>query len=193
MNLIALPSSAWVPTTISTVPSARPFLTCVSSSFGGGDEARGLRDLQRKAPEALGESLEVLARQQRGRHHDGHLLAVRAPPRRRRAAPPRSCRSRHRRTPSRSIGRPDARSSQHRIDGALLVLGLVIGKRGAELVVDACAARCSRGASVQLPRGRDLDELARHLADAASSAWPCAPASRRRPAGRAATSVSSEP
>ena len=33
LNLIDFPSSAWVPTTISTEPSASPFLTCVSS-FG---------------------------------------------------------------------------------------------------------------------------------------------------------------
>ena len=41
----------------------------------GGDQARGLRDLHRQAREALGEGLEVLARQQRGRHHHRDLLA----------------------------------------------------------------------------------------------------------------------
>ena len=40
------------------------------------DQARGLRDVDRKALEALGEGLEVLARQQRRRHHDRDLLAV---------------------------------------------------------------------------------------------------------------------
>ena len=40
------------------------------------DQPRGLRDLHRQAAEALGEGLEVLARQQRGRHHDRHLLAA---------------------------------------------------------------------------------------------------------------------
>ena len=40
-----------------------------------GDEARGLRDLHRQPAEALGEGAEVLAREQRGRHHHGDLLA----------------------------------------------------------------------------------------------------------------------
>src|SRR5437016_2329962 len=34
LNLIDLPSSAWVPTTMSTLPSVNPFLTCVSSLAG---------------------------------------------------------------------------------------------------------------------------------------------------------------
>jgi hypothetical protein len=38
--------------------------------------ARGLRNPQREAAEALGEILRVLAREQRGRHHDRHLLPV---------------------------------------------------------------------------------------------------------------------
>ena len=41
----------------------------------GPDEARGLRDLHRQPAEALGEGVEVLAREQRGRHHHGDLLA----------------------------------------------------------------------------------------------------------------------
>ena len=41
----------------------------------GADQARELRDLHRQAGEALGEGAEVLARQQRGRHHHRDLLA----------------------------------------------------------------------------------------------------------------------
>ena len=46
-----------------------------SREFGCGDEPRGLRDLHRIAAQAFGESLEVLARQQRGWHHDRDLPA----------------------------------------------------------------------------------------------------------------------
>ncbi len=74
LNLMLLPSSAWVPTTMSTLPSAMPFLRL--AELGAGDQARGLRDLDREAAEALGEGLGVLAREQRGRHHDGHLPAA---------------------------------------------------------------------------------------------------------------------
>jgi hypothetical protein len=99
-----LASSAWVPMTISTVPSAMPF-----AGVGGllGDEARELlAHLDRKAAEPVGEALVVLARQQRrGRDHR-HLQALTWPRRRPRASPPRSCRSPHRR---RSAGPSAAR------------------------------------------------------------------------------------
>ena len=39
-------------------------------------QPRGLRHIDREAREALGEGLEVLAREQRGRHHHRHLLAA---------------------------------------------------------------------------------------------------------------------
>ena len=75
-----------------------------------GDEARGLRDLHRQAAEALGEGVEVLAREQRGRHHDGDLLAGQHREQAARSATsvlpkPTSPQI------SRSIGRPLARSS----------------------------------------------------------------------------------
>ena len=44
--------------------------------FGCGDEPRGLRDLHRIAAQPVAEGLEVLAREQRRRHHDRDLLAV---------------------------------------------------------------------------------------------------------------------
>src|SRR5439155_17058470 len=41
-----------------------------------GDQTRELGDVDREASEAVGEGLGVLAREQRGRYHDGDLLAV---------------------------------------------------------------------------------------------------------------------
>ncbi len=40
------------------------------------DQPRGLRDLDRIAAQPVGKGLEVLAGEQRGRHHDRDLLAV---------------------------------------------------------------------------------------------------------------------
>ena len=134
LNLIALPSSAWVPMTMSIAPSAMPFFT-FASSFGR-DEARGLRDIDRMPAQALGESLGVLARQQRRRHHDGDLLAV------------------HRGDEGgaqRDLGLAEADIAadepihrpagveivEHGADGGELILGLLVGKAGAELVVEA--------------------------------------------------------
>ena len=70
-----LPSTACVPTTMSTSPAAAPALA-TRIHVGGRHHARELRDLDRQVGEALGEILEVLAREQRGRRDDDHLLAV---------------------------------------------------------------------------------------------------------------------
>ena len=91
-----------------------------------------------KPAEALGEGLGVLARQQRGRHHDRDLLAV------------------HRRGEGgaqRHLGLAEADVAadqpvhrpaggeivEHGVDGGVLVVGLLVGKAGAELVVEARA------------------------------------------------------
>ena len=91
--------------------------------------------LHREAAEALGEGLGVLARQQRGRHHHRHLLAV------------------HRRDEGgaqRHLGLAEADVAadqpvhrpaggeivEHGVDRGLLVLGLLVGEAGAELVVE---------------------------------------------------------
>ena len=66
---------------------------------------------------------------------------------------------------SRSIGLPEPRSSSTRVDRGQLVLGLVVGEAGAELVVEAVRDGEPRRLAQQ-PRGGDLDQLARHLADA---------------------------
>ncbi len=92
------------------------------------------RDLQRKAPEAFGESWRSAG----GRA----AWWARSPPparptwrrRRRRASPPRSCRSRHRR---RSAGPSACRWSRSSSTSAMarqLVVGLLVGKAGAELL-----------------------------------------------------------
>jgi hypothetical protein len=44
--------------------------------LGGGDHARGLADLDGQAAKRSEKSSEMLAREQRRRHHDRHLLAV---------------------------------------------------------------------------------------------------------------------
>ena len=106
----------------------------------------------------------MLARQQRRRHHDRDLLAA------------------HRRdeggaqrhlglaeadvAADQPIHRPaGAEIVEHRVDGGLLVLGLLVGEAGAELLVHAVRDREPRRLA-QLPLGRDLDQLVRHLADA---------------------------
>ena len=89
-----------------------------------------------KAAEAFREGLEVLARQQRGRHHDRDLLAA------------------HRRDEGRAqrdlglaeadvaahqpVHRPaGAEIVEHAFDRGLLVLGLVVREAGAELLIHA--------------------------------------------------------
>ena len=109
------------------------------------DQARGLRDLHRKAAEALGEGLVVLARQQRGRHDDRDLLAA---DRGDEGGAQRDL----------GLAEADVAADQpvhrlagaeiveHGVDRAQLVLGLVIGEAGAEFLVEA-VRQVSRGAS----------------------------------------------
>jgi hypothetical protein len=132
--------------------------------FDGGDEARGLRDLDRIAAQPVAECLHVLARKQRRRHHDRDLLAV------------------HRRDEGgaqRDLGLAEpnvaadqavhrtagAEIGEHRRDRRLLIVGLLIRKSGAELVVKAGVDGKPRRFA-QLPLGRHLDQLTRDLADA---------------------------
>ncbi len=100
----------------------------------------------------------------RGRHHHGHLFAV------------------HRRDEGgaqRNLGLAEtdvaahqaihrlagAEIVQHRIDDALLILGLVVGEARAELLVHAVRDGQARALARQA-RGGDLDQFGRHLADA---------------------------
>ena len=100
------------------------------------DEARGLRDIQRMPAQALGESLGVLARQQRRRHHDGDLLAVHGGD--------EGGAQRHLGLAEADVAadQPVHRPAgieivEHGGDGGELIVGLLVGKAGAELVVDA--------------------------------------------------------
>ena len=183
-----LPSSAWVP--IDDVDRAVGEALADLGELGAADQPRGLRDLHRKAAEALAEGLEVLARKQRRRHHDRDLLA------------------RHRgdeRGPQRHLGLAEADVAadqpvhraaggevvEHGVDRGALVVGLVIGEAGAELVVEPLAGGEPRRFA-QMPLGRDLDQLGRHLEDArfmrALRACQAPPPSRSR-----STAASSEP
>ncbi len=141
---------------------------------GGHNEARGLGDVHRKAPEPVGKCLGVLAGEQRGWHDDGDLLAVH---------------DRHEGGPQCNFGLaephiaahktvhrpPGGEVLEHLIDGRLLVLGLCVRKASGELVVVPVPDRKS-GRFTQLALGCNLDELARDLADAAlQSRLACLP------------------
>ena len=140
LNLIDLPSSAWVPTTMSIVPSARSFLVLRVLRR---DQARGLRDIDRKAAEPLGEGLACAGAPS---SVVGTTTATCLPFMRR-----RECRAqRHL-----GLAEADIAADQpvHRtagfevledgVDRAELVLGLLIGKARAELVIEAAAPAIS--------------------------------------------------
>ena len=135
-----LPSSAWVPMTMSIVAVREALLDL--GEFLAGDEARGLGDLHRQAAEALGEGLEVLAGEQRGRHHDRHLLAGKHGDEGRA--------QRHLGLAEADIaadqpvhGPPAREIVEHGVDAGDLVLGLLIREARGELVVEAVRRRRS--------------------------------------------------
>ena len=160
---MVLPSSTWVPITMSIVPSASPLLHLLE--IGGRHEPRRLRDLDRKPAEALGEGLGVLAREQRGRHHDRDLLAVHGGDEgraQRHLGLAEADIAAHQ-----AIHRPaGGEIVEHGVDGGALIVGLLVGEAGAELVIEAVIDAEPRRFA-QLPLGRDLDQFARDLADAA--------------------------
>ena len=116
-----------------------------------GNQPRGLADLNGKAAEALGECLGVLAGEQRGRHDDRDLLAVHGS---------------HEGGAQRHLGLAEADVAadqpvhrpagcqllEHDIDRGLLVLGLLVGKAGAELVIEPVLDR--RGAAPRAAAAR---------------------------------------
>ena len=165
LNLIALPSSAWVPIDDVDRAVGEPLLHA-SRAPAPATSREACAILTGKPRKRSREGLVVLARQQRGRHHDRDLLAVH-----RRdeggaqrhlglaeadiaADQPvhRPAGRRDRRAPRRS--RPAGRRSPHR--GS---------RRRTRRRARAPTVEPRRLA--QLPLGRDLDQLARHLADAA--------------------------
>ena len=107
----------------------------------------------------------MLARQQRRRHDHGHLLAAD------RRDEGRA--QRHFRLAEADIAadQPVHRTAgaevlDGRVDGGELIVGLLVRESGAELVIGARADGQARRLA-QLPLGRDLDQFARNLADAA--------------------------
>ena len=130
----------------------------------GADEAGGLGDTHRQTAEALGEGLGMLAREQRGRHHDRDLLAGK---------------HREQARAERHLGLAEADIAadqpvhraaacqivEHGIDARGLVLGLLIGKAGREFLVDAVRRGDDRRLT-QLAQRRHLDQLLGDVADA---------------------------
>ena len=74
LNFTSFCISLCVPMTMSSLPSASSFSACVASLARL--EARQFGDLDRPVGEAVGESLEMLFAEQRGRAQHGHLLAA---------------------------------------------------------------------------------------------------------------------
>ena len=156
-----LARSAWVPTTMSTRPSARSRLI-VAACFGA-DQARQLLDAQRQPGEALLEGAEMLAREQRRRHHDRDL---------------RPGHGRDERRAQRHLGLAEAdiaanqaihRPSRGHIaqrleNGAVLVVGFGIGKARGEFLVEALGRRHGL-ALAQLALRRDRDQLVGDVLD----------------------------
>ena len=128
-----LASSAWVPMTMSMSPLFEPLLDL--GALLGADQARGLRDLHREAAEALGEGVEVLAGEQRGRHHDGDLLAGKHGDE---AGAERDFRLAEADIAAdQPVHRPAAgQIVEHGADARLLVLGLLVREAGGELVIE---------------------------------------------------------
>ena len=129
------------------------------------DQPRGLLHPDREAGEALREGLEMLAREQRRRHHDGDLQSF------------------HRGDESgaqRDLGLAEADIAadqpvhrlagpevvHDRVDGVLLVVGLLIGEARGELAVQALGRR-QHGRRAHLALRGDADQLPRHLQQAA--------------------------
>ena len=123
-----------------------------------------MRDLYREAAEALGEGLEVLAGEQRGRHHHRDLLAFHHGDEGR---------------AQRNLGLAEAHVAAdepvhrpalgevlvHGLDTGDLVVGLVVREARQELVVGALVNLEDRRGP-RLAQRRHLDKLPGHLADA---------------------------
>ena len=132
--------------------------------LGGGDQPRKPADPDRPAVEPLGEGREVLARQQRGRADDRDLAA---------------CHGHDEGGAERDLGLAEAHVAadqpvhgmtgcqigEHVADRRKLVVGLLVGEAGAELVEQA-GRRIDFLDGLQLPGGSDGDQALGHLAQA---------------------------
>ncbi len=143
--MIALPSSAWVPTTISTVPSARPFLVS-DMSF----EVTRREACRTTMGSPLKRSEKVL-KCWRASSVVGTTTATCLPF----SATAKAARMRHLGLAEADIAADQpvhrvagAEIVEHRIDGGVLVLGLLIGEAGAELVIEPGRRHQDRGASL---------------------------------------------
>ena len=130
----------------------------------GAHQARGLRDLHGEAAEALGEGVVMLAREQRGRHHHGDLLAGQHGD--------QACPERHLGLAEADIAADQAVHGaaageivEHRADRGRLVVGLLVREARRELVIDA-VGRVQHRRLAELAQRRDLDQLLGHVADA---------------------------
>ncbi len=132
--------------------------------LGGRHEPRSLPHAYRKSSKALRERLEVLAGQKRGRNDNGHL-------------PPTHCNNESGAQCHLRLAEPHVAANQtvhdparcqvvkNRVDRLQLILGLLIWKPGAELVIGT-GLDFNRLGRCRLTRGSDPDELFRHVADA---------------------------
>ena len=161
-NWMDLASSAWVPTTMLTVPSVMPLADL--RGFLRGHHAGELRDAHGQAGEAFGEGAEVLAGEQRGRDNDRNLGA--------RHRGNEGGAQRHLGLAETDIAadQPVHRAAggkvfQHVGDGAGLVLGFGEGEAGAEFVEAAFRRRHDVGV-VHLAFGGDADQRGGHVTDA---------------------------
>jgi hypothetical protein len=118
---------------MSTVPSARPSFTFFISAAGTKREACATGA---EAAETVAEGPVVLARQQGRGHHDGHLLAAHGGHEGGAQGHLRLAEA-HVAADQPVHGPAGAEVAQRRVDGVLLVLRFLVGKAGAELVVEA--------------------------------------------------------
>ena len=134
------------------------------AALGRADHARELADADRQAGEAVVENLRMLARKQGRRNDDRGLLAV---DRRGEGGAQRDLGLAEADVAAdEPVHRPaGGEVVERRLNRALLVRRLLIGKAGAEFVVEALGDGEARRGVGHALRG-DADELARHLAHA---------------------------
>ena len=132
--------------------------------FLGRDQAREAPHPHRPALEALGESLEVLAGQERRGRNDRHLLAAHG--HHEGGAQGHFGLAEAHVAADEPVHRPaGAQVFQHVADGAQLVVGLLVGEPGAELVEQALRRLHGVGLFGG-PLGGDADQAVGHLSQA---------------------------